>query len=249
MSWPFRSSRYDVGRCSFFMHDIELLLSVVRSLTFITLQLQIWNDGALEGQMCNPPVLHSSEGQKNETPGSVVSHCWPWLQVIKALLSFCQSSDSPNISPWLISAVSSVRVYTGPWKDQHRVSVLHFTIRLSIPSSMKADQITLWYHFWPPLLWITTNVSSSAMSRYCASAGQRELFHTDWRLKIYCGLRWASCDFVKWCFSSNHRHFCCPGSTPSALNHRAEWYRRAVICQISPPLVRPMNEDGHPEVW
>lgn len=38
-----------------------------------------------------------------------VSQCWPWLQVIKALLSFCQSSDSPNISPWLISAVSSVR--------------------------------------------------------------------------------------------------------------------------------------------
>lgn len=41
-----------------------------------------------------------------------VSQCWPWLQVIKALLSFCQSSDSPNISPWLISAVSSVRAYT-----------------------------------------------------------------------------------------------------------------------------------------
>lgn len=126
---------YQVRECFFYMHGIELPLSVVRSQTFITFQPQIWYDGALTGQMSNPPVLHSSEGQKNEKPGSVVSHCWPWLQVIKALLSFCQSSDSPNISPWLISAVSSVRAYTKPWKDQHPVSV--FTIHLSIPTSKK----------------------------------------------------------------------------------------------------------------
>lgn len=122
-----------VRLCFFYMIDIELPLSVVRSQTFITLQPQIWYDAALTGHMSNPPVLHSSEGQKNEKPGSVVSHCWPWLQVIKALLSFCQSSDSSNISPWLISAVSSVRAYSKPWKDQHPVSV--FTIHLSIPSS------------------------------------------------------------------------------------------------------------------
>lgn len=36
---------------------------------------------------------------------------WPWLLVIKALLSFCQSSESANISPVLISTVSSVSVY------------------------------------------------------------------------------------------------------------------------------------------
>lgn len=141
MSRPFRLSRHDVRWCFLFMHDIELLLSAVRSLTFRTLQLQIWYDGALTGQMCNLPVLPSSEGQKNETPGSIVSHCWPWLQVIKALLSFCQISDSPNISPWLISAVFSVRVYTKLWKDQHPVSVLHFNIHLSIPSSKKPTQM------------------------------------------------------------------------------------------------------------
>lgn len=117
-------------------HNIDLpLFVIVRSLTFITLQPQLWYDGALTGQMCNPSVLHSTEGQKNEKPGSVVSHCWPWLQVIKALLSFCQSSDSPNISPWLISAVSSVRAYVEPWKDQHPVSV--FTMHLSITSPKK----------------------------------------------------------------------------------------------------------------
>lgn len=135
LSCTFRLSNYHVKRCFLYMHDIGLPLSVVRSLTFITLRPLIWYNGALTGQMCNPPVLHSAEGQMNEKPGSVVSHCWPWLQVIKALLSFCQSSDSSNISPWLISAVSFVKAYTKSWKDQHPVSV--FTIHLSIPSPKK----------------------------------------------------------------------------------------------------------------
>lgn len=117
------------------MHGRESQLSIVWPHTFLILQLQIWNDGAFIGQMSNPAVLQFTEGQKNEKPGSVVSHCWPWPQVIKALLSFCQSSDSPNIAPWLILAVSSIRAYTKPWKDQHQVSVLLYTWALPLPES------------------------------------------------------------------------------------------------------------------
>lgn len=65
---------------------------------------------------------------------------WPWLRVIKALLSFCQSSDSPNISPWLISAVSSVRAYT---KSRRINTESPFTTHLSIASSKKPPQIHL----------------------------------------------------------------------------------------------------------
>lgn len=51
---------------------------------------------------------------------------------------------------------------------------------------------------------ITTNISSWVILRYDVSVGQRELaFCTDWKLRIYCGLWWASCDFIKWCFSPN----------------------------------------------
>lgn len=192
----FRLSRYCIW-CRFLdLHHIELPLSAVRSLTLVTLQPQIWYDGALTGQMCNPCVLHLSEGQTDEKPGSVVSHFWPWLQVIKALLSFCQSSDSPNISPWLISAVSSVRVYTKPWKDQQPARV--FTIHLSIPPLKSRPRSTLISSILVRLLCIATNVSSSVMSRYCASTEHRRacLSHW-WKLRIYCGLRWASCDFVK----------------------------------------------------
>lgn len=94
--------------------------------------------------MSNPSVLHSSEGQKIAKPASVVSRCWPWLQVIKALLSFCQSSDSSNISACLISAVSSIRAYTKPWKDQHLVPV--FAIRSSNVPSRKADLDLSWHY-------------------------------------------------------------------------------------------------------
>lgn len=148
MFWPFRLSRHCIWRRFLDLHDIELPLSAVGSLTLLTLQPQIWYDGALTGQMCNPHVLHLSEGQRDEKPGSVVSHFWPWLQVIKALLSFCQSSDSPNISPWLISAVSSVRVYTKPLKGSTPSLSVHYT--LEHPPLWKADLDLLWYHpFWP----------------------------------------------------------------------------------------------------
>lgn len=132
-------------RQSTYMHDIDLPLFVVRSLTFITLQPQKCYDGAHTGQMCNPPALHSSEGQKNEKPGSVVSHCWPWLQVIKALLSFCQSSDSPNISPWLISAVSSVRALYQTLKGSTRSLCVHCVLEHSLPLKAKLD--LHWYLF------------------------------------------------------------------------------------------------------
>lgn len=249
MSWTFMLSNHHLRWCFFKMHDIEPPLTVVESKTFITFRAHIRYDGALTGQMSNPPVLHSSEGQKNEKPGSVVSHCWPWLQVIKALLSFCQSSDSPNISPWLISAVSSVRAYTKPWKDQHPVPV--FAIHLSIPSSLKKKKkrrtrSSLISSFSGLFFFVSPQkVRSSVSVRAVESA---RLFRTDRKLRNYCTFWWASYNTVKRCFCSKHCHFWSPGSTPWTLNYRPVM---SPSCHLSnsPPLVHPLNEDGHPEVW
>lgn len=87
----------------------------------VRLQMWWWSSHKSDEQSFCPAFLWRSK------PVCVVSRSWPWLQVIKALLSFCQSSDSPNISACLISAVSSIRAYTKPWKDQHLVPV--FAIR------------------------------------------------------------------------------------------------------------------------
>lgn len=172
--------------CTCMISNGHYLLS---GLTFITLQPEMWFDGALTGQMSNPPVLHSSEGQKNEMPGSVVSHCWPWLQVIKALLSFCQSSDSPNISPWLIWAVSSVRAYTKPWKDQHPVPM--FAVHLSIPSSKKKKNTEIYLDI--ILFGLASVYHQHIILSYievpCECRAESLPFCTDWTLRFYCGLK------------------------------------------------------------
>lgn len=109
-------------------------------------------------------VLHSSEGQKNEKSGSVVNHCWPWLQVIKALLSFCQSSDSTNISPWLISAVFSVQFIPSPEKINTQPLCSLYTCAF-------LDIILLACR-----LCIITNVSSSLKARNSVSSVQKRVF-------------------------------------------------------------------------
>lgn len=183
----------------------------------------MWYEGALTGQLSYPPDLHSFEGQKNEKPGSVVSHCWLWLQVIKALLSFCQSSNSPNISPWLISAVSSVRDYTEPWKDQHPAPV--FAVHLSIPSSKKPKEIYLdIIFFWPGFC-----ISQQAYRpQLCVSAGHRELAF----VALFKG--WDFIVVLKWvCGASAPINFICvvPDQLPEHWS-TGEWYHQAVICQI-----------------
>lgn len=107
---------------------------------------------------------------------------------------------------------------------------------------------TLISSFLARLLCITTNVSSSVISKCHLSAGQRELSFLIESWDFIVVLKWASCDFVEWCFSSNNRHFCCPGSTPWTLNHR-QVISPSCHLSNSPPLLRPMKEDGHPEVW
>lgn len=98
------------------------------------------------------------------------------------------------------------------------------------------------------LLCIITNTSSSVISRYCVSAGQREVaFLTE------------SWEFIV--VSDGHLVILSSGASAQIIvifvaldqlpEHwiTAEWYHQAVICQISLPLLHPMNEDGHPEVW
>ena len=154
----------------------------------------LWRSGEWKARLCCEPL-------------------WPRLQVIKALSSFCQSSDSPNISPWLISAVSSVRVYT-ELKGSTASLCVHYTLDQSLLQNSDPDP--LWYHPFGPVACVAPQTYHPGFYQgIMREQGGESLPSTpteSW--EFYCAPWWASCDLVKWCFSSDHPHFGCQGLTP-----------------------------------
>lgn len=108
-----------------------------------------------------------------------------------------------------------------------------------LKSRLRSNLITFW-----PISSVSPQMYPPQL--YWGIMGKESLACTDWKLRIYFCLWLASCDFVKWCLSSNcHRFFVVLDLLPEHWI-TAEWYHQAVICQISPPLVRPTTEDG---IW
>lgn len=179
-------------------------------------------------------VLHSSEGQKNEKSGSVVNHCWPWLQVIKALLSFCQSSDSTNISPWLISAVFSVQFIPSPEKINTQPLCSLYTCAF-------LDIIVLACR-----LCIITNVSSSLKARNSMSSVQKRVFlRVENLLSHLMGIFW----FCRVALQLKLSPFWFSWINYLNTESQPSYIFKLSFVRVSPPLVHPMNEDGHPIVW
>lgn len=179
------------------------------------------------------PVLHFTEGQKNEKSGSVVNHCWLWLQVIKALLSFCQSSDSTNISPWLISAVFSVQFIPSPERLNTQPV---FTVYVCIPEYHPFGQLSVHHH---------RHMIIAYIQEVCELSSKWASLRVENLLQSLMGIFW----FYQVVLQLKLLQFLFSWMNSLNAELQSSYIIRLSFVKISLPLVHPMNEDGHLNVW